>query len=188
MKTTLRSLAGLAFALAFAATSMSPAVAATAGSGAAATPATALVTIESGASSSRKCIGLANNGSIANGTRLVLWDCHGGADQTWYFENRFGRIDLRSGVPGYGISGKCVGTANSGSTANGTELVIWDCHGGADQNWAWATFADGSVELYNVPSSKCAGLANSGSTTNGTRLVVWDCHAHPDQHWWLNAR
>ncbi|MBM7774685.1 hypothetical protein JOD54_004889 [Actinokineospora baliensis] len=30
-----------------------------------------------------KCVGLANNGSTANGTRLVLWDCHHGLDQQW---------------------------------------------------------------------------------------------------------
>ncbi|MEU1818870.1 RICIN domain-containing protein [Streptomyces roseifaciens] len=30
---------------------------------------------------------------------------------------------------------KCVGLANNGSTANGTELVVWDCHGNYDQRW-----------------------------------------------------
>jgi len=33
---------------------------------------------------SGKCIGLANLGSVANGTRHVLWDCHYHADQLFY--------------------------------------------------------------------------------------------------------
>ncbi|WP_455410034.1 RICIN domain-containing protein [Streptomyces hiroshimensis] len=32
-----------------------------------------------------KCVGLADNGSTANGTRLVIWDCHGNYDQRWRF-------------------------------------------------------------------------------------------------------
>ena len=36
------------------------------------------------AAGAAKCVGLADNGSTANGTRLVLWDCHGHADQQWF--------------------------------------------------------------------------------------------------------
>ena len=41
-------------------------------------------TIRSLASPSGKCVGLADNGSTANGTRLVLWDCHLHVDQRWH--------------------------------------------------------------------------------------------------------
>lgn len=133
----------------------------------------------SAASASPKCIGLANNGSTANGTRLVLWDCHFHNDQYWYTGDG---TTLRSYASGY-PNGKCVGLANNGSTANGTELVLWDCHFHPDQNWRWASLPDGTFALSNAPSGKCAGLANSGSTANGTRLVLWDCHLHPDQRW-----
>ncbi|MCA2220768.1 RICIN domain-containing protein [Nonomuraea aurantiaca] len=39
---------------------------------------------------------------------------------------------LRSNAAG---TAKCVGLANNGSTANGTPLVIWDCHLRPDQQW-----------------------------------------------------
>ncbi|MER7538408.1 RICIN domain-containing protein [Streptomyces sp. NPDC097704] len=32
-------------------------------------------------------------------------------------------------------SGRCLDVPG-GSTTNGTELVIWDCNGGANQRWA----------------------------------------------------
>ncbi|NJP82912.1 RICIN domain-containing protein [Streptomyces sp. AA8] len=76
---------------------------------------------------------------------------------------------------------KCVGLANNGSTANGTELVVWDCHGHPDQQWAPSAPA-GLIQSL-AAASKCVGLANNGSTANGTRLVVWDCHGNPDQRW-----
>ncbi|MFE0023749.1 RICIN domain-containing protein [Amycolatopsis sp. NPDC059021] len=128
-----------------------------------------------------KCVGLADNGSTANGTRLVLWDCHLHVDQRWY-PGLDGR-SLRSFASGY-PNGKCVGLANNGSTANGTELVLWDCHLNPDQQWSWRDLGDGNNALVNTPSGKCVGLANNGSTANGTRLVLWDCHLHVDQRWY----
>jgi hypothetical protein len=136
-------------------------------------------TIRSLASTPSKCVGLANNGSTANGTRLVLWDCHLNVDQYWYWG---GGPLLRSTASGY-PNGKCVGLANNGSTANGTELVLWDCHGNPDQQWSWVALATPGWALKNTPSNKCVGLANGGSTANGTRLVLWDCHLHLDQRW-----
>jgi hypothetical protein len=145
-------------------------------------PATNGFTIHSAASSSPKCVGLANNGSTDNGTPLVLWDCHYHVDQYWYGTNPL----LRSTASGF-PNGKCVGLANNGSTSNGTWLVLWDCHGHPDQQWAWTTLSDGTYALTNPPSGKCVGLANNGSTANGTLLVLWDCHLNIDQHWTLGS-
>ncbi|MEU1390679.1 MULTISPECIES: RICIN domain-containing protein [unclassified Nonomuraea] len=136
--------------------------------------------IRSAASFSAKCIGLANNGSTANGTKLVLWDCHGGVDQSW-----FGRSDVS--IRSFAGTNKCVGLANNGSTANGTSLVLWDCHGHNDQRWVLTPTFDGNHHylIRNSKSGKCAGLANNGSTANGTSLVLWDCHQGADQRWVL---
>ncbi|MFJ1766810.1 RICIN domain-containing protein [Amycolatopsis sp. NPDC088138] len=136
-------------------------------------------TIRSLASPAAKCVGLADNGSTANGTRLVLWDCHYNVDQYWYWGN--GPL-VRSTASGY-PNGKCVGLANNGSTANGTDLVLWDCHGNPDQQWSWVSVPAGGWAWKNTPSGKCVGLADNGSTANGTRLVLWDCHYHVDQRW-----
>jgi ricin-type beta-trefoil lectin protein len=125
-----------------------------------------------------KCVGLADYGSTANGTRLVLWDCHLHSDQYWYGSGG----TLRSTASGY-PNGKCVGLADYGSTANGTDLVLWDCHGNPDQQWSWVSLTTGGYALKNTPSDKCVGLADYGSTANGTHLVLWDCHLNLDQRW-----
>ncbi|HWL89096.1 MAG TPA: hypothetical protein VNO21_25010, partial [Polyangiaceae bacterium] len=49
-----------------------------------------------------KCVGTANNGSMVNGTELVIWDCSGNPDQRW-------RI-TEQGFIKNSISGKCIGT------------------------------------------------------------------------------
>ena len=97
-----------------------------------------------------------------------------------------GIFSLRSAAVPAG--NKCVGLADNGSTANGTELVLWDCHLHPDQ-W-WYKGDDGvSLRSYasGYPNGKCVGLANNGSTANGTRLVLWDCHYHPDQRWFTRS-
>ncbi|MBT2232146.1 RICIN domain-containing protein [Nonomuraea sp. NEAU-A123] len=127
---------------------------------------------------SGKCVGLANRGSTANGTPLVIWDCHFHPDQIWQGNNDRSIRTLAG-------SGKCVGLANNGSTANGTPLVIWDCHLHPDQQWRFAALGANtySIRSFAASTAKCVGLANNGSTANGTPLVIWDCHFHPDQQW-----
>lgn len=86
----------------------------------------------------------------------------------------------------------CLSTANSGSTATGTGLIIWRCNTDvgkpiADQGWAWtATPWDSSgnyFQLFNTrpnsppPSSnaRCAGT-KGGSFSGGTELILWSCN------------
>jgi hypothetical protein len=129
----------------------------------------------SGDWSSIQCVGTANNGSMANGTEAILWDCHGNFDQRWHLTT--------DGLIKNALSGKCIGLANKGSLQNGTPLVVWDCHGHPDQHWVSnKTGADSFTgTLHNqYATDKCIGLANNGSMDNGTGLVVWDCHGHAD--------
>jgi Ricin-type beta-trefoil lectin domain len=123
-------------------------------------------------SGSNKCVGTASMGSMENGTRLVIWDCHGNPDQQW---------KITSETLLKNVSGKCVGTSNMGSMENGTPLVIWDCHGNPDQQWKIS-----ETLLKNV-SGKCVGTSNMGSMENGTSLVIWDCHGNPDQQWKITS-
>ncbi|MFD1536982.1 RICIN domain-containing protein [Nonomuraea guangzhouensis] len=128
---------------------------------------------------SGKCVGLGNGGSIANGTPLVIWDCHFHPDQIWQGNNDRSIRTLAG-------SGKCVGLANRGSTENGTPLVIWDCHLNPDQQWRFAAMGGDTYSIRSFAgNNKCVGLANRGSTANGTQLVIWDCHLNPDQRWGL---
>jgi hypothetical protein len=79
-----------------------------------------------------------------------------------------------------GQSGRCLDVPNS-STTNGTQLQLWDCHGGTNQRWT----ATSSKQL-TVFGNKCLDAANRG-TANGTAVIIWDCNGQTNQQWNLNA-
>jgi hypothetical protein len=70
-----------------------------------------------------KCLDVKGN-SLANGTSVILWPCHGKANQQW---------KLLDGLI-VGLAGKCLDVKGGGS-ANGTPLILWPCHGKANQRW-----------------------------------------------------
>lgn len=78
-----------------------------------------------------RCLGVGNN-TITNGTQAQLWDCNGGANQTWEYTARRQLV----------VSGNQCLDANNGTT-NGTAVIIWDCNGQSNQQWT-STPADGS--------------------------------------------
>jgi hypothetical protein len=77
-------------------------------------------------------------------------------------------------------SGRCIEIGNS-STTNGTQAQLWDCNGGANQRW---TYASGrQLVLYG---NKCLDASGQG-TGNGTPAVIWDCNGQTNQQWNINA-
>ncbi|MER7538409.1 ricin-type beta-trefoil lectin domain protein [Streptomyces sp. NPDC097704] len=66
----------------------------------------------------------AADASGVSGAPVVLWDCDGGAAQTWTWSNG----TLTQG-------GKCLDVTGQG-TVDGTAVILWDCTGGANQQWA----------------------------------------------------
>ncbi|GAB3444746.1 ThuA domain-containing protein [Actinophytocola sediminis] len=108
-----------------------------------------------------------SGGSAADGTRVQLWSCNGGTNQQWTRTGNtlrsLGKCLTAAGTgdgaavqlstcTGAGSqnwaqqangslvnsgSGKCL-DANGGSSANGTQLIIWSCHGGANQRWTFS--------------------------------------------------
>ena len=60
-------------------------------------------------------------------------------------------------------SGRCVDVPNS-TTANGTQVQLWDCHGGTNQRWTYT--ASRQLTVYG---NKCLD-ANGQGTTNGTAV------------------
>ena len=64
------------------------------------------------------------------------------------------------------------------TTANGTQPVIWDCNGAANQKWA----ASGQT-LQSL--GKCLD-APTGATA-GAKVQLWDCNGGTNQQWTLNA-
>jgi len=77
-------------------------------------------------------------------------------------------------------SSRCLDVPGASQT-NGTQLEIWDCNGGANQQWTYT--AD---KLLRVYGTKCLDASGQG-TVNGTQVVIWDCNGAANQQWNLNA-
>jgi hypothetical protein len=106
-----------------------------------------------------------NEGSSANGTPMVIWDCHTRANQQFTQNGQ----ELR-------VLGKCLEVpANS---AAGTRARIWDCTGGANQRWTFNT--NGTIS--NGQTGLCLDV-NANGTANGTAVIVWNCHTASNQRW-----
>ncbi|MEH1127225.1 glycoside hydrolase family 27 protein [Micromonospora sp. CPCC 206061] len=74
-------------------------------------------------------------------------------------------------------SGRCLDDPRS-ATANGTQPVIWDCNGAANQRW---TVSGSTIQIFG----KCLDAPVGAAA--GARPVLWDCHGGTNQQWSLNA-
>ncbi|XVS61532.1 ricin-type beta-trefoil lectin domain protein [Actinosynnema sp. CA-299493] len=77
-------------------------------------------------------------------------------------------------------SGRCLDVPGS-TTANGTQLQLWDCHSQPNQSWTQT-----STKQLTVFGTKCLDAYGRG-TTNGTQVAIWDCHGDTNQQWNVNA-
>ncbi|GAA1968031.1 ricin-type beta-trefoil lectin domain protein [Catenulispora subtropica] len=77
-------------------------------------------------------------------------------------------------------SGRCVDVPGATQT-NGTQVELWDCNGGTNQQWT-ATAA-GELRVYG---SSCLDASGQG-TTAGTKVDIWSCSGQSNQKWTLNA-
>ncbi|AIV33731.1 endo-1,4-beta-xylanase [Streptomyces sp. R1] len=75
-------------------------------------------------------------------------------------------------------SGRCLDVPNA-STTDGTQLQLWDCHSGSNQQWA-ATDA-GELRVYG---DKCLDAAGTG---NGSKVQIYSCWGGDNQKWRLNS-
>ncbi|MEJ3745819.1 ricin-type beta-trefoil lectin domain protein [Actinomycetes bacterium KLBMP 9797] len=113
---------------------------------------------------SARCLDV-NLGSSANGTQMLIWDCHTGANQQF----------TQSGQA-LQVLGKCL-EAPTNATA-GARVQIWDCHGGANQQWT----LNGNGTISNAQNGLCLDVNNNG-TANGTPAILWSCHTGANQRW-----
>ncbi|MFI7542189.1 glycoside hydrolase family 27 protein [Actinoplanes sp. NPDC049599] len=74
-------------------------------------------------------------------------------------------------------SGRCLDVPQS-STSNGTQPVIWDCNGAANQQW---TASGQTLQALG----KC--LDAPLNATAGAKAQIWDCNGGTNQQWTLEA-
>jgi hypothetical protein len=77
-------------------------------------------------------------------------------------------------------SNRCLDVPGA-ATANGTLLDIWDCNGGANQQWTY--MSNGELQVY---ASKCLDVPSHAKTA-GTRVQIYDCNGGANQQWNLNS-
>ncbi|SHI58493.1 endo-1,4-beta-xylanase [Streptomyces sp. 3214.6] len=75
-------------------------------------------------------------------------------------------------------SGRCLDVPGT-STTDGTQLALWDCHGGTNQQWA--STAAGELRVYG---NKCLDAAGTGT---GTKVQIYSCWGGDNQKWRLNS-
>ena len=83
--------------------------------------------------------------------------------------------------------GKCMSVEGGGSTANGTNVIIYDCKAVApEQQWYYTTsIKTGYATVRNDKSDKCLSVSGGGSTANGAEIIQWTCNGGPEQQWRL---
>jgi hypothetical protein len=77
-------------------------------------------------------------------------------------------------------SGRCLDVPNA-STTNGTQVEIWDCNGGANQQWT--RLSNGELQVYG---SKCLDVGGH-ATAAGSPVSIWDCNGGANQQWTVNS-
>src|SRR3954462_5191268 len=73
-------------------------------------------------------------------------------------------------------SGRCVDVPNQSQTA-GTQVALWDCNGGSNQQWT--NTSAGELRVYG---SACLD-ASGGGTSPGTKVDIWNCDGGSNQQW-----
>lgn len=114
--------------------------------------------------SSGRCLD-APNSATTNGTRPVIWDCHGRSNQQWDSANG----QLR-------VLGRCLDAPNGATAGSGVQL--WDCHGGTNQRWTFES--NGTIR--GVASGLCLDV-DRNLTANNTAVLLWYCSGSANQRW-----
>jgi hypothetical protein len=89
------------------------------------------------------------------------------------------RADVTGALRGVG-SGRCLDVVGQ-SQNDGTAVQIYDCWGGANQQWT--STSGGQLTVYG---GKCLDVPNH-ATAAGTRVQIWTCNGGTNQQWRVNS-
>ncbi len=112
----------------------------------------------------------------ADGSNVLLYDYHGGANQRWDIaQSGTGRFTIRSSQSG----GR--GLDASWSPQNGTSVYVWSFWGGDPQNWQIASVGDSRFRINPIlDSSRCL---DAYGTANGSDVGLWSYWGGSNQQW-----
>lgn len=112
--------------------------------------------------SASRCLDV-NGANSANGTQMIVWDCHTNANQQF----------TRTGQT-LQVMGKCLDAPPN--AAPGTRTQIWDCNGAANQQW---NLTDNGT-ITNVQTGLCLDV---NGTANSSAVNVASCTNATNQRW-----
>jgi len=78
-----------------------------------------------------------------------------------------------------GLGGKCL-DVRGGATADGTQIQIYTCNGGASQTWT--VTPNSTIKAFG----KCLDV-NGGASADGTKIQLWTCNGGGAQVWSAQA-
>lgn len=112
--------------------------------------------------SAGRCLDV-NGANSANGTPMLVWDCHTNANQ-----------QFTRNAQSLQVLGKCLEIPTNATP--GTRTRIWDCNGGANQQWT----VNDNTTVTNPQTGLCLTATN---TQNGSPVTVETCTNAANQHW-----
>jgi alpha-galactosidase len=125
--------------------------------------------------SSNRCIDV-YGGNTTPGTKIEIWDCHGGSNQEWT-PTAAGELRVYGGT-------QCLDAYNN-QTAPGTAVELWGCNGGANQQFRLNP--DGTIT--GTQSGLCLDVTGGNvpaGNVNGTAIELWTCNGGANQQWALS--
>jgi len=75
-------------------------------------------------------------------------------------------------------SGRCIDVPN-GNTADGTQVQLYDCHSGSNQQWTYTSSGE-----FRIFGNKCL---DAGGSSNGAVVQIYSCWGGANQKWELRA-
>lgn len=72
----------------------------------------------------------------------------------------------------------CLDVRGGINQPDGTQLIVYACHGGENQNFA--ILPDGTIRV----GGRCVDIAG-GAARPGDPVIVWRCTGGDNQRWWV---
>ncbi|WP_433476968.1 RICIN domain-containing protein [Spirillospora sp. CA-142024] len=117
------------------------------------------------------CLEVAD-GNSGNGALVTVWNCHGGSNQRWTFDDK-GRI--KSDLPG----DKCL-DVRGGNGGNGAAINLYECNASSAQQWHFE-----GDRLVSGVNGHCLTIV-AANFAGGGAVVNWECVGHVEQTWELS--
>ena len=114
------------------------------------------------------------NSTTTLATQMQIWDCNGGANQTWTHTSS-NQLTLTGRW-----HARCCLDASGQGTSPGTKAIIWTCNGQANQQWN----LNSNGTITGVQSGLCLDVTGA-STANGALVELWTCNGAANQQWTL---